>query len=86
MNTIDILMMWSQLPEGLQKDAAHYIEFLQQKAKAKNQLRSERSYQEVIKDLMKNNFQQEIPQKKQVVLGLAKGLVEMSPDFDEPLI
>ena len=89
MNTIDIFMKLQSLPEDMQTEATHYIEFLQQKAKASNQLKAAK-YPDVVAKLL-GVFQKHeyvatdspTPQKR--VAGLAKGLVTMSDDFDEPL-
>ncbi|MEM1280060.1 MAG: DUF2281 domain-containing protein [Cyanobacteria bacterium P01_H01_bin.152] len=61
-----ILEKLEALPESLQTEVLHYIEFL-----------SER-YAEI-------DVQPEKPRKKRGGLGILKGKIKMSEDFDEPL-
>ena len=61
MNTdLQLYTQISSLPADLKQEVSDFVEFLQQKAKAKKKLKERNP-------------------------GSAKGLIKMSPDFDEPL-
>ena len=84
MNTIEIFTMLNNLPDDMQTEIADYIESLQQKAEKENRLKNLSLSNELLEAVKIWNSKNLKP-KKEAIPGLAKGLIKMSPDFDEPL-